>query len=221
MNAPDLAMLPHLDADRFGMVVDPARTALVIIDIQVDFVSPEGLVGRMGGDMSSSLAAIDRIEPLIVAARKAGMTVAFMRVVTRETADHPAMLRLKARRVPPSETILCRAGSGGEDYYRLLPEPGDIEIQKPLFDSFHATDFNEQLQARGIDTLLLTGVSTDCCVDSTARRAFHLGYDVVIVSDACAASSDFLHVGALATLERNLALLVDSAIATEGIGRYG
>lgn len=219
MAAPDLASLPHLDADRFGAVIDPARTALLVIDIQVDFVSPDGLAARLGGNVSSSAAAINRIEPLIAAARTRGMTVAFMRVVTRPDDDHPAMLRLKSQRVPPSTAVLCRAGSGGEDYYRLLPEPGDIEIQKPLFDSFHRTDLDAQLQERGIDTLLMTGVSTDCCVDSTARRAFHLGYDVVIVSDACAASSEFLHVGALATLERNVCLLVDSATALDALSR--
>lgn len=221
MNAPDIARLPHLDADRFASIVEPARSALVVIDIQVDFVSPQGLVAKLGGDVSSSLSAIDRIEPLIAAARKAGIAIAFMRVVTRPETDHPALLRLKARRSPPSETILCRAGSGGEDYYRLAPQPGDIEVRKPLFDSFHATDFHDQLQARGIDTLVLTGVSTDCCVDSTARRAFHLGYDVLVVSDACAASSDIIHSGALANLERNVALLVDSGAVLQGLARHG
>lgn len=213
----DSVALAHLDAVRFRDIVDPAVTALLVIDIQVDFVSPDGRAAQLGADVSDAGRAIDAIETLIAKARELDMTVVFMRVVTRPDTDHRPMLRLKQRRVPPSDTILCRAGSGGEDYYRLSPRPGDVEVEKPLFDSFHETDLDAELRTRGIETLLVTGVATDCCVDSTVRRAFHLGYDVVVVSDACAGASQALHWGALQGLERNVALLVDTETALEGL----
>lgn len=111
------------------------------------------------------------------------------------------------RRGNPGGESICRADDGGADYYRVAPEPGDIEIEKLMYDSFHGTDFDAQLKARGIETLVMTGITTECCVDSTARTAFHNGYNVFVVSDACAAYEPELHVGTLNVLRKNLALL--------------
>ncbi|MFD2137034.1 isochorismatase family protein [Novosphingobium resinovorum] len=79
-----MADLPHIDPA--GMIA-PARTALIVVDVQVDFAAPEGLIGRFGIDLAPAEAAIDRIETLIAAARTAGATVAFMRVMTRPETD--------------------------------------------------------------------------------------------------------------------------------------
>jgi nicotinamidase-related amidase len=111
------------------------------------------------------------------------------------------------RRGRPGEEAICRADESGADYYRIFPRPGDIEIQKLLYDSFHGTDFDAQLRARGIDTLIVCGLSTDCCVDQTARSAFHHDYDVFVASDACAAYEPGLHENALNALEKNCVLL--------------
>ncbi|MCE7798017.1 cysteine hydrolase [Sphingobium sufflavum] len=199
--------LPHVDAASLPPMIDPARTALVVVDIQVDFAAPEGLLGRVGVDLSEAEAAIDRCERLVAAARFAGATVALMRVVTRADTDSRALRTLMARRGRPGGEAICRADEAGADYYRIFPEPGDIEVQKRLYDSFHGTDFDAQLQARGIDTLVVCGLSTDCCVDQTARAAFHHDYDVFIVSDACAAYEPGLHESALNALEKNCVLL--------------
>jgi len=206
-----------LGAAEFGPMIDPARTALLVIDIQRDFSAPGGFSDNAGGDLSSMEPAIDAIQSIIPAARRAGLTVAFMRVVTRAATDPPVLLRLMARRGRPGGAGLCRAGTEGADYYRVQPEPGDIEIEKIRFDSFIETALDAQLRARGIDTLIITGVSTDCCVDSTARSAFQRDYDVFVVADACAASSPHLHYGALAALERNVALLVKAAAVVEAL----
>jgi nicotinamidase-related amidase len=197
--------LPHL-AD-LGEMIAPARTALVVVDIQVDFASAKGLIGRYGTDMSPAEAAIDRIEQLIAAARHAGATVAFMRVMTRPETDSNAMKTWMARKGTPDSAGICRVGSGGEDYYRVAPEPGDIEIEKLAYSSFHGTDFEEQLRAHGIDTLVIAGISTDCCVDSTTRDAFHRDFHTFVVSDACATFDPALHFGALYALSEHTSLL--------------
>ncbi len=197
--------LPHV-ADLSDMIV-PERTALVVVDIQVDFASSEGLIGRYGTDMSPAEAAVDRIEDLIAAARKAGATVAFMRVMTRPETDSNAMKTWMTRRGRPGGQGICRVGSGGEDYYRVAPQPGDIEIEKLAYSSFHGTDFEEQLRARGIDTLVVAGISTDCCVDSTTRDAFHRDFHTFVVSDACATFDPALHFGALYALSEHTSLL--------------
>ena len=215
----EVADLPHVAARELAaMMPDPARTALVVIDIQVDFAAPLGLLGRVGVDLAPAELAIDRIEALIAAARAAGATIAFMRVVTREESDPGALKRLMARRGMPGGEAICRISDGGADYYRITPQVGDIEIEKLLYDSFHGTDLDAQLRARGIDTLIVTGLSTDCCVDQTARSAFHHDYDVFVVSDACAAYEPDLHSGSLNVLQKNCALLTTTSavLATWG-----
>lgn len=212
--------LPHVRAPELAtMIADPARIALVVIDIQVDFAAPLGLLGRVGVDLAPAEAAIDSIEALITAARAAGATIAFMRVVTREGSDPGALKRLMTRRGMPGGEAICRVFDGGADYYRVTPQAGDIEIEKLLYDSFHGTDLDRQLRARGIETLIVTGLSTDCCVDQTARSAFHHDYDVFVVSDACAAYEPDLHSGSLNVLQKNCVLLTTtSAVLTTWAG---
>lgn len=205
---PEAAELAHI-ADIAG-TIDPARTALVIVDVQVDFAASHGLLGRAGVDMAPSEPVIDRIETMIAAARAAGATVAFMRVVTRPETDSIALTTWMERRGRPGEGAICRADGEGADYYRVRPEPGDVEIQKLKYSSFHGTDLDAQLRGRGIDTLVIAGITTDCCVDSTARDAFHRDYHVFVVSDACTAYNDTLHHGALYSMSEHCVLLVTS-----------
>jgi len=207
-----------LGAAEFAGMINPERTALLVIDIQRDFCAPGYFSSSAGSDLSTMEPAIDAALSIIPAARRAGLTLAFMRVITREETDPAPLVRLMERRGRPGGAALCRAGTQGADYYRVAPEPGDIEIEKIRFDSFLGTDLDAQLRARGIDTVIITGVSTDCCVDSTARAAFQRDYDVFVVADACAASSPYLHYGALAALERNAALLVESAAVIAALG---
>jgi nicotinamidase-related amidase len=207
-----MSELPHVTP---GDMIAPERTALIVVDVQVDFASPEGLIGRYGTDMSPAEAAIDRIEGLIAAARKAGVAVGFMRVMTRPETDSNTLKTWMARRGTPGSEGICRIGSGGEDYYRVAPEPGDIEVGKLAYSSFHGTDFELQLRARGIDTLVMTGLTTDCCVDSTTRDAFHRDFHTFVVSDACASFDEDLHTHTLKALNEHTSLLVttDAVVA--------
>ncbi|MCJ2183785.1 cysteine hydrolase [Novosphingobium sp. 1949] len=214
----EVAALPHVGAADLAGMIDPSKTALVVVDIQVDFASREGLAGTFCEDLAGVEAAIDRIEELIATARGAGVTIAFMRVVTRPETDSAALKTLMVRRGMPGGEAICRVEGGGADYYRVAPQPGDIEIEKLLFDSFHGTDFDAQLRAREIDTVLMAGITTECCVDSTARTAFHNGYNVFLVSDACAAYDDAMHAGTLQVLSQNLALLTTSAAVRAALG---
>lgn len=207
----DVAELPHVAVGELAAMLPPARTALVVVDVQADFAAPFGLLGNVGVDLSSVPPALANIQALIAAARASGATLAFMRVVTRPETDSVALKTLMARKGTPGGEAICRAEGGGADYYGVAPEPGDIEIEKLLFDSFHGTDLDARLRERGIDTLVMTGFSTDCCVDQTARAAFHFDYHVFVASDACAAYDDDLHRGTLDVLHKNCALLVHSA----------
>lgn len=207
--------LPHVDPEALPTMIAPETTALVVIDIQVDFAAPHGLLGRYGVDLAPAEAAIDNCERLVAAARAAGVAVAMMRVVTRPETDSRALKTLMARRGQGGGEAICRVDDGGADYYRIFPQPGDIEVRKLLYDSFHGTDFAAQLRARGLSTLVICGLSTDCCVDQTARSAFHHDFDVFVVSDACAAYEDGLHESSLSAIEKNCALLT----TTDAVGK--
>jgi len=199
---------PAVDPAQLPPMLAPARTALVIIDVQEDFLSPDGPPGQWGIDFGLLEPPLKKIEALIPAARAAGVVPVFVRVVTTPETDSTALKLLHRRKGRPDESVaLCRAGTKGADYYRIRPEPGDIEIEKVLYSSFVGTDLDAQLRARGIDTLVVTGFTTDCCVDCTVRDAFHLNYNVFLVADACAAYEETLHWGALNGLSKNCALL--------------
>ncbi|WP_205953516.1 cysteine hydrolase family protein [Pseudoxanthomonas winnipegensis] len=203
---------PLVEAARLGSMLEPTRTALVVIDVQRDFVAADGALGQAGVDMAPLQAPLARIERLIAAARAAAVTVALARVVTERATDSRALRLFYARQgLPPEALELCRAGTPGVDYYRIAPATGDIEVRKPLYSSFHGTDFETQLRARGIDTLVVCGFSTECCVDCTVRDAFHRDFSVFVVADASAAYEPALHLSTLDALARNCALLVDTA----------
>jgi nicotinamidase-related amidase len=203
---------PAIAPDLLPPMIAPATTALVVIDVQVDFVAKQGAAGGWGIDLDRLEPPLQRIEQLIAAARAKDMTLVFARVVTRDSTDSRALKLLHARKGrPPQALAICRADTPGADYYRIAPQKGDIEVEKRLYSCFNGTDLDARLRARGVETLVITGFTTDCCIDCTARDAFHLNYNVFLVSDACDAYEQDLHDGALNGLSKNCALLTDSA----------
>jgi len=197
------------DAVSLKAMIDPAWTALLVIDVQVDFVAPDGFFGRAGADLSTIEPAIDAMERSISAARAAGMTIVFVRAID-PSAGSLAMKRFQERRGMTASGAICRSGERGADYHRIRPHADDIELAKNSYDAFHETNLTTILRRRGIEAVVVMGVATDCCVDSTARSAFLRDFDVFIVSDACAAGAPYLHFGALTALAQNAATLTTS-----------
>ena len=112
---------------------------------------------------------------------------------------------------PDAESNVCRAGTPGVAFYGPQPQPGDVVVMKPKYSAFYETDFAEQLAALGVDTLVVCGLTTECCVDCTVRDAFHRDFHVIIAEDACAAYGKDVHAAALKMLELNCAILRPSA----------
>lgn len=205
---------PPVAPTDLGSMIPPMSTAVLVVDIQRDFAAPDGAMARAGLDLSGIEPAIDRIESLIAAAHAAGVLVAFARVVTREQTDSLAMTTLWARKGRPGGQAICRAGQPGAAFYRIAPDAGDLQIEKTLFSSFVGTSLDHDLRQRGIDTLVVCGLTTDCCVDSTVRDAFHRDYHCFVVSDACAAYDHRLHAAILTGLAKNCALLTTTEHVT-------
>ena len=190
--------------------ITPSRTALLIIDMQVDFASPEGLLGRWGADLSAVPAALGAAQRLALAARTAGAAVIFVALQTSEAMDSAAWSERMRRRGAGSDAALCRVGERGAEFVGPTPAPDELVIPKLRYSGFFGTPLDATLRAQAIDTLVICGLTTECCVDCTVRDAFHLDYHVFVVSDACAAYESDLHQGALKSLDLNCAILVET-----------
>lgn len=190
-----------------GDMLDPQRTALLIIDVQNDFVAPDGALGRAGMDLSAVPAAMTHVRTLIAAARGAGVPLVFARVITTPQTDTKAQKALALRSGYGLDAIaICRKDSEGAQYYQITPETGDIEIEKRLYSCFFDTDLENILKRKNIDTLVLAGFSTNCCVESTARDGFHRDFNIFIAGDACGDYDPAAHTASLQAMDSQCAI---------------
>lgn len=178
-------------------LVAPERTALVVVDVQNDFCHEDGSIAARGMDVAPIHAMVPRLEGLIQAAHAGNVPVIFIRTEHGLWTDAPAWQERLASRTSAARRPICREGTWGAEFYRLQPSPGDRVVVKHRYSAFLGTDLDLILRSRGIETVLCTGVTTNVCVESTARHGFMLNYRVVMVSDCCAAPTEEEHRSAL------------------------
>lgn len=190
--------------------VAPRRTALVLIDCQVDFGSPDGEMAKRGADVKPAQAAVAKADDLVTAARRAGVKIVFVRLLSHPGGEGPVASEARARH-GSDEPDLCVEGTRGADFIGPQPAPGDLVISKVRFSAFARTGLAEQLHSQKIDTLVLAGLTTECCVAASAWEAFERDFHVVLATDACAAYEDGLHQQALRALQLSGAILANTA----------
>lgn len=198
----------HLEAEPTPLAFDPAATALVIIDMQRDFLEPGGFGESLGNDVSRLAAAIAPAASLLDAARRAGLLVIHTREGHRPDLSDAPPAKI-ARGAPsarigdpgPMGRILIRGEPGHDIVPALQPLPGEPVIDKPGKGAFYATDLAGILSARRIDTLLVCGVTTEVCVHTTVREANDRGYRCVVLADACASYIPAFHEAGLAMIK--------------------
>jgi nicotinamidase-related amidase len=179
-----------VEADPGPFTFDAATTALVIIDMQRDFCESGGFGETLGNDVSLLRTVIPPLQAVLTAFREAGLTV----IHTREghvpdLSDCPPAklnrgepsLRIGAH--GPKGRILVRGEYGHDIIDELAPLPGELVVDKPGKGSFHGTTFGAELEARGITSLVVTGVTTEVCVHTTVREANDRGYECLVLSD--------------------------------------
>lgn len=179
--------------------LDPAVTALLVIDLQVDFLSPDGYFARKGYDPSPLRAIIPNVNAVIAAARDAGCTIVHTRQGYR--ADHADMTPYavwRRRRAGLDGTeVLLRSSPGFEIVPEIDVRSQDIIVDKTANGGFTHTDLEHVLRARGITHLLFTGCTTDVCVHTTLREAQDCNFQNLLIEDACASGDLYAHQAAI------------------------
>ena len=182
-----------LDAEPEAIEIDLATTALVIIDMQRDFLEPGGFGETLGNDVSLLQAAVAPNRAVLEKLRELGLTI----IHTREghlpdlSDAHPAKVErgnpsLRIGSPGPMGRILIRGEDGHDIIPELYPVAGEIVIDKPGKGAFYNTELGDLLSRKGIKDLLVTGVTTEVCVNTTVREANDRGYRCIVLGDCCA-----------------------------------
>ena len=199
----------------FEARIDRASTALVVIDVQNDFAVPQGVCGAVGDDVSPVAPMIDRVKSVIAAARQANLFIIFVRAIYDEVVLSPALAEQYLRRGYPNG--ICLTGSRGAELVEGIgprDAPNEIVVTKHRYSAFWGSSIDLFLRTNGIQTLVLTGIATEVCVESTARDAFFRDYNIVVPADCVGSYSEERQKASLAVLARSFGIVTSSTELT-------
>jgi len=188
--------------------VNPHHTAILVIDLQNIFCNPKSSLAKKKIDLSKPGKVVSNISSFIEKARKRLVKIIFIKQDLRAFANSQVskelMYRLRWKGIGKGEDL-----SWHEDLC-IKPQPQDITIKKKKYSAFFGTKLNTILKSKGIKTLILTGVATNVCVDTTARDGFMRDYYVVLPEDCVASYNKILHKAALKNINTNFGYVTDS-----------
>ncbi len=199
--------------------VDPSYAALIVIDMQNDFLASGGMFDKLGVDISPMRAIVPALVNLIDRAREVGLPIIHIQAIYASENNwylsdvylEQAKRRANIRNMEIDYPV-CEKGSWGADFYTgIKPLPVEAVVQKHRWSAFVNTDLDTILRSKGIRTLIMTGVATNICVESTVRDGFMKDYYIVFVKDCIAAYSEELHNNTLTNIALFFGEVVDSS----------
>ena len=197
-------------SDFLNMLERP--TALIIVDVQNDFCHPQGSMAHRGVQLYPNISLlITKLQQLVSHARSQHWPIFFIQTEHSRWTDSAVWLQRMRLGVDVTELPVCAAGSWGSEFYQILPQATDRVVTKHRYSAFLNTSLKPSLLALGIETVLVTGVVTNTCVESTARDAFMHDFWTLTVADCCAAPSQDEHDAALRNLGRYFGVVAQTS----------
>jgi ureidoacrylate peracid hydrolase len=191
----------HIEDDWLSQRLAPATTAVLMVDFQNDFCAEGGWYDSIGYSLAMGQEAAVHAAELLPFLRSQGMMVVFTQTIGDPGFMSPASTEGYRRKGVSLENY-CRSGSWGADFYHLAPEDGDYIVTKHRYSAFVGTELDLLLRSNGIENVVLMGVATNICVDSTARDASMRDYRTTVVGDCCGTYDQQLHDGTLENMRR-------------------
>lgn len=190
---------------------DPARCVLLVVDLQNDFCDPQGSAAAGGADLTAVAQMVPRLEALVETARAGGVPVVFVRTEHDPSNDSFAWINRRLEEPTASASRgTTRTGSWGAGYFRLTPLPGEPVVIKHRYSAFAGTSLDLTLRTLGVTSLLVCGVATEVCVESTVRDGLFAEYLVGAVGDCCASYDVEAHAASLRAISASFGIVVDS-----------
>lgn len=191
----------------FEEMVSPKNAAVLVIDVQNDFCHPEGAQAKKGIDISAMTSVVPNIQRLIDEARRAAVPVIFIRNGNTNWTISEAWMNKKGG---AGTSHLCQEGTFGCQLYKVQPLPGEALVIKYRFSGFIGTNLDLILRNNHIKTLIMSGVTTNTCVESTARQGFMMDYNIVFLKDCTATHRREEHEATLHNIDLNFGFVRSS-----------
>ncbi len=180
--------------------VEPSTTRLLVVDVQNDFLADGGWFADHGEDLDGMREAVANTDQLIGLARSAGVRPIFIRAIYDHKWLSSAML--ERHELVGLGTDHCQEGTWGADFYVVQPLPDEEVITKHRYSAFVGTELDMLLRSQGVENLIFAGVTTNVCIESTARDGYMRDYHIIVVEDCTASYSEEPHQATLANIRR-------------------
>ena len=199
--------------------LNPLKTALVIVDVQNDFCHPEGAFAKKNVNLSHVEESVVTLTSFVEKCRQFNIPIIFVKTIHSDWTDSPSWLGRFGG--TGKEFLVCRQNSWGAEFYKVEPRTSDCIVTKHRFSGFSGTDLDLILKGKGIETLLISGVVTNVCVETTARDGFNLDYHVFLVEDCCGAYFPEEHAATLNNIGKYFGVVADSKNLMKIIEKIG